>query len=335
MTQSIFVIEPMLIGVFDKYKLINLPNPKKQKVYLLGNGWLAKGFIDYIDKNQFIVINITRNKFVNTPLLLQSLKKNSINEINLINEKKIDKQFCETIENIDLINKTIKTNCHTFYWSDAFVVCGLGSHVDQGQYWTDKINLLKEINKQKIPKQICIVGAGPTGTELSSYLSDFNHDITLLDGLDNTQLYSYLSNKSKYILYKNLKKNNITLSANTLYNNSMKFDHVIFATGSRPNDLTSKMILSPYLNLYTNPNVYAGGDGINQPGLPRNAQVAYQQGKYIARRLNGEIDLDEKFNFDNNGIALYIGNNNHLIEIWNKTFILPSIFVELYYKIFT
>ena len=208
MSQSISVVEPMIVGMYEKYKLVYASPIKKQKVYLLGSGWLAKGFLDNIDKNKYFVINISRHKFVNTPLLLDSLKNKTSNEIKL---KNIDKKYDETIESIDLTNKVIKTNLNTFNWSGSYVVCGLGSHVDQGQYWTEKITMLNEINLQKTPKKICVVGAGPTGTELSFYLSEFKHKITLMDGLHFDQLYPYLSLKGKHKLYKRLYANNIYL----------------------------------------------------------------------------------------------------------------------------
>ena len=68
------IVKSAFTGIYQKYKLIEQDDSKKKTVYLLGQGWLAKGFIDYIDKNKFYIINISRHNFVHTPLLLQTMK---------------------------------------------------------------------------------------------------------------------------------------------------------------------------------------------------------------------------------------------------------------------
>jgi NADH dehydrogenase FAD-containing subunit len=97
----------------------------------------------------------------------------------------------------------------------------------------------------------------------------------------------------------------------------------VFATGSRCNDLTRNWILTPKLNLINNKNVFAGGDCI----VPKNAQVAYQQGKYVAEILNGEHNND--FVFNNKGISVYVGNNICYTEPYG---FIPSFIVKFYYK---
>ena len=315
-------LRPTFIGFYEKYKLIN--NFEKQTVYLLGQGWLAKGFVDTIDKNRFKIINISRNNFINTPQLLQNIKLNK----NITYKLSVDEYHNEIIEDINLDTKEIKTNKTSYNWSSSYLVCGLGSHIDQGEYWLNTLEKIKQINKQD---KINIIGMGPTGTELTFHLSDLGYNITLFDALSIENTYSFLSTCGKETLL-NLLTNyyKIPLVLGRFYDKNIDKGHLIFATGSKPNDLTSKWKITNKLNLENHDNVFAGGDGIVQ-NLPRNAQVAYQQGVYIAKKINGE-KLDE-FNFINNGISIYCGNNKCLVEINNQTIILPSFLIDLYYDL--
>jgi hypothetical protein len=112
-----------------------------------------------------------------------------------------------------------------------------------------------------------------------------------------------------------------------------KYNEVIFAIGSRPNDLTQGWKSTPKLNLENYDDVFFGGDCVHGSKLPRNAQVAYQQGKYIAERLNDNKEND--FEYDNKGIAIYSGNSEYYVELSNNIkLMIPKIFVELYYTIF-
>ena len=126
------------------------------------------------------------------------------------------------------------------------------------------------------------------------------------------------------------------------------FNHVIFATGSRANDLTSKWNITPQLNLKGYNNIFAGGDGISinldidniskRQELPRNAQVAYQQGKYIAMRINNIDKKQDDFKFDNKGISIYTGLGYYYTEliINNNKYKLsiPEQLIKIYYNFF-
>jgi len=344
-------IDNITIPIVIKIKNIffdnnNSDHPKKD-IILLGQGWFAKGFIEHIDKSKYTIINISRNKFVNTPMLLDNLKSNTNNNLNIIKFKKlIDKEIDETIIKIDLETEQIITNKNKYLWKNKYLVCGLGSNTDNGFSWNEKLDLLKKIN---INSSICIVGAGPTGTELSFHLSDLypRANITILDGLPN--VYTYLSNSGKDHILKKLKERSIILHTNKMYSkDDTSFNHVIFATGSRANDLTSKWNITPQLNLKGYNNIFAGGDGISinldidniskRQELPRNAQVAYQQGKYIAMRINNIDKKQDDFKFDNKGISIYTGLGYYYTEliINNNKYKLsiPEQLIKIYYNFF-
>ena len=92
--------------------------------------------------------------------------------------RKIDEIIFDEITNIDLKNKCVFTKNKTTYWNNGYLVCGLGSNVDIGKKWLPIINENKNHN---IKKRFCIVGTGPTGTELAFYLSDLGHCIDIFD----------------------------------------------------------------------------------------------------------------------------------------------------------
>jgi NADH dehydrogenase FAD-containing subunit len=109
-----------------------------------------------------------------------------------------------------------------------------------------------------------------------------------------------------------------------LYNKTENnHDKVIVCVGTRPNNLTSNFKVNNYLqvkikddnnNDYHNDNhynnIYLGGDAINSTKYIKTGQMAYQQGKYVAERLNNNYE----FKYKSNGMALNLGDNKVLIE---------------------
>jgi len=334
------ILVPFFFKLNEKISILqNLKNNKpRTDILLVGQGWFAKGFMEHIDKNKFKITNIYRNEFINTPMLLQTVKpeykgifkltKNTSNFTSLI-----DLKIKDEINKIDLSNNILYTKKCSYSWKNGYLVCGLGSNTDNGQFWNLKIEELKKIN---VSQKICIVGAGPTGTELAFHLKDLNHDITLYDGLPD--VYNYLTPYGKNLILNRLSSSNIKLFTNKIFSDHDKklFDQVIFATGSRANDLTSKFEINDQLNVINYTNIYVGGDGIYNKNLPRNAQVAYEQGKYIALKLNGVKVGD--FKFKNKGIALYIGDKLYYTEIllFNKIYCIkiPDKIINIYYNLF-
>jgi NADH dehydrogenase FAD-containing subunit len=317
---------------FHVFKNNNKHN--KKDIILLGQGWFSKGFMEHIDKSKFKITNIYRNSFVNTPMLLQTIKSNDMYFYNT-NKKVskftslIDVHVKDEIIKIDLDKSIIHTKEKKMYsWKNGYLVCGLGSNTDIGYFWNLNINNLKKLDTvdaglqsertSRTPYKICIVGAGPTGTELAFHLNDLKHKITLYDGLPD--VYTYLTPYGKNYILDKLYFNDIKLVTNKMFSedDNKLFDKVIFAIGSRPNDLTSKWETTKQLQLIGYDNIYVGSDGIMNKGLPRNAQLAYQQGKYIALKLNNTLSskqINDDFKFENKGIALYIGNGMYYVEL--------------------
>ncbi len=342
------VIENLVLNIintydqyFSKYDIASnqtRKNLNRKEVILLGQGWFAKGFIENINHDKYSVCNISRTSFINTPMLLstiqessgtmtQSSSQQSIQHIDRF-RRLIDKEILqEGIENIDLKSQEVITDKARYSFSGKYLVCGVGSHIDNGLHWQ---NVIKEIqslpsfkaqdgasgsSRNILNKPICIIGAGLTGTELAFYLADKKYNIALYDGLPLQNLYEYLSPDGKQHVLDRMKTSKIDLVTNQLFDRSTSsnYEMVIFATGSRPNGLTAQWKVTPRLQLQDHPNIFAGGDGIIS-NFPRNAQVAYEQGKYVARLLNGEIDED--FTFHSKGVAMYCGENQYYTEVY-------------------
>lgn len=311
------------------YSLYNT-DYKKKDVFVLGQGWLARGFIEHIDKSKYTIINITKNNFVNLPLILSTIK-NQDNQDNFKFKNKIDVQLNEIIVNIDIANHTIKTENKIYYFKNDYVVVGLGTTQDNGDVWSNNINSIKNY---KTNSNVCVIGSGPTGTELAFYLNDLGHQVSLIDIFPKDKLYGYLSTEGKKMILNRLEKKNIKLIDNTNFDNMLtnNFDYNIKAFVPRLNILTKDWKINSKLQLISNNKIYAGGDCILQ-SYPPTAQVAYQQGKYIAEQLNGTNDQD--FQYTHKGIALYVGNNMDYVEmkLFGKDFklTLPSKLIN-YYK---
>ncbi len=324
---SNFIVDS--ISIYNKYKI-----SYKQKVVLLGQGWFAKGFLDHINTNKFYITNITRHPFVNTPLLLKSVNsKNKYYKNNKFTDF-IDEIIYDDILKIDIDNKNIITKNNCISWNNGYLVCGLGSNRDIGKQWIPIIEKLKNHTQMN---NYSIIGSGPTGTELAFHLADLGHNVTIFDMLDDEKIYNYLTKQGKQTILEKLNYSNIKLLCGKPFTNNMEkqYGKAIFAIGSSPNYLTKNWISTSKLNLVNHNDIFFGGDCVHNTTLPRNAQVAYQQGKYIAERLNQGNIKDNDFKFDNKGISLYCSNNKYYIETNTLQFVIHKTFVELYYLIFT
>tara|TARA_X000000950_G_C13779644_1_gene604549 strand:- start:721 stop:1017 length:297 start_codon:yes stop_codon:yes gene_type:complete len=61
-------------------------------------------------------------------------------------------------------------------------------------------------------------------------------------------------------------------------------------------------------------NVFAMGDCASY-GLPPTAQVAYQQGTYLANQFNTKFSNNSKFIFNNKGQIGYIGKKQSVCQL--------------------
>ena len=149
------------------------------------------------------------------------------------------------------------------------------------------------------------------------------------------KILSFVSQDSKKMIIEKLHEKQIKIVLGKPFdkNNTdgITYDNVLFCAGSSPNRLTSNFKINEKLQLKGSSNIYLGGDCINSKYI-KTAQVAYQQGVYVAKRLNGEIKETEEFEYKSNGIALNIGDNKVLVEghSFVKDGVYPNLIIKLY-----
>jgi NADH dehydrogenase FAD-containing subunit len=297
----------------------------KENIVLLGDGFFARGFLSHINYRKFNVTQIYRDKFINPQDMIYSLQRNiKYSQTSAIHfrdifipspNKKIEIDIKQL--NINSDQNTIIINNESNYNYD-YLVIGLGAQKSLKQWSTEINNLVNMKNKS-----IDIVGMGPTGIELANILSE-NNKIVMYDLFPKDKILNYLSKRNKKFILRQFDIKNIDIFVGNPYQyypNSEKT--VLFCGGSKINKLVDiditvnaslqleTMTINNILHTPSQNNIYLGGDCINS-GYPKTAQTAYQQGVYVAKRLNG--DINEDFEYKHNGMALNLGEQNVLIQ---------------------
>jgi NADH dehydrogenase FAD-containing subunit len=308
-----------LIDTFFNKKLHKQHNEKnKENIVLLGDGFFARGFLHNIDRSKFKITQIYKNSFINPQDLIFSLQKNKkYNDSYHLKDilyPKGDVIIKGNITKLSIEDKKVFINNRNYDYDH--LVIGLGANKSIKE-WSDNINSYVDKKDQTIG----IVGMGPTGIELAIILSKYN-TIHLYDSLPKDNVLSYINKENKEYILDLLEKKDIKTNYERLYDGKSdgKYDTVIFCVGTRPNSLTNNYTINNKLEVVDKRNVYMGGDCANTTFL-KNGQSAYQQGAYVAKKLNGEISIDEVFTYKSNGISLNVGDNKVIIEGHN---ILPD-----------
>jgi len=207
----------------------------------------------------------------------------------------------------------------------------------------DQLNLKKRLDKSiNVGKsnKIFIIGAGPSGVELSCKVSDLyksKFEVHIVEKTSEILNNSKIFNKEE--AEKSIEKKNINLMKNysvieindeqILLSNNLnqteKFPYfdVIWTAGIKPNlpefqqkiqKNNNKMLVNNNLQLKDYPNIFVLGDISqieNNNIYPVTAQVAMQQGEHVARNLtllmNNEKLLPFKFNDNGEMMSLGIG----------------------------
>jgi NADH dehydrogenase FAD-containing subunit len=179
---------------------IAINNEKREKIYIVGNGWASYYFTKYLDKSKFIPIIIAPNsKVLNTPKLVSRITDSNSNVEfeNLYAEKILD-----IVEDIDTNNKTLitKSGKEIFYSKVVFAIGaepndfgipGVNEQTYKLKTIADADLLRKKIDLLHTDSKIYIVGSGVTGIELATNLTKINNicdyksiNIKILDGLN-------------------------------------------------------------------------------------------------------------------------------------------------------
>ncbi len=291
-------------------------------VLLLGDGFFARGFLHHIDHDRFNVTQIYKDKFINPQDIMYNLQRNTnyssgFHFRDYIHSFKKHSRINMNIESLNIVNSNeVEINKEKYNFD--YLVIGLGAQKSL-KNWSDEIN---EINNSNTNLSIGIIGMGPIGLELANILTsqiNKNHKIDMFDMLPKDKVLGYVNQNNKEYLLSLLNSKNISTTYEKMYNKDGKYNHdkVIMCVGTRPNNLTINYQINNYLqvkhdNDYYN-NIYLGGDGVNSTKYIKTGQLAYQQGKYVAERLNN----NKEFKYKPNGIALNLGDKRVLIENHN------------------
>jgi NADH:ubiquinone reductase (non-electrogenic) len=200
-----------------------------------------------------------------------------------------------------------------------------------------------------------VVGGGPTGVEFAAEMHDFLTEdlrklyaslvpevsITLLEA-GNQILSSFDAALSEYAM-KRFQRQRIEVRTGsqvvrvaaetiTLADGSeIPYGMMVWSTGNGPTDLVAalpfardpvgRLITDSHLRVCDTVDIYAMGDCMTMQGmnLAATAQVAQQQGGYLARALNQRArgQTPPPFRFKNKGMLAYIGGNQALADLPN------------------
>ena len=297
----------------------------KQHIVLLGDGFFARGFLHNINYGKFNITQIYKDPFINPQDLMYSLQRNkkystSLHFRDLFNFRNIN-VIRKDITKLSITDKNAILNEEAINYD--YLVIGLGASKPLTG-WRDQINNF--VDKKDL--DISIVGTGPTGIELATILSKYNK-VNMFDMLGKDKAIGYLGDQKKQVLLGILDQKGIPQTYGEAYTGNN--ENVIFCVGTRSHSLTAHYKVNDKLMVVDRKNVYIGGDCVNTNFI-KNGQVAYNQGSYVAKRLNGEISDEAAFSYKPNGISLNIGDKKVIIEGHNilPDGIYPDIVIRMY-----
>jgi NADH dehydrogenase FAD-containing subunit len=293
-------------------------NNQKSSVVLLGDGFFARGFLHHINYNKFIVTQIYKDEFINPQDIMYSLERDQIYKKSFhlrdLFYKSPQIKIKENIQSMEIYNNNININNKNYNFD--YLVIGLGANKSLSDW-------AKEINGLFSFKYINVIGMGPIGLEITNILSNKNHSIKMFDLLEKDKVFNYISPINKELLLNNLNK--VEMHFGKKCNEPNGYN--LYCIGSKPNIFTQDFKINE--NLQIDKNIYMGGDCAYSQYI-KTGQVAYQQGAYVAKRLNGEINGPFKYN--HNGISIHMGNKKVLIEghPYLPDNVYPDFFIKLY-----
>jgi NADH:ubiquinone reductase (non-electrogenic) len=323
-----------------------------KKIIIIGSGWASSTFIKEIDTNKYDIEVISPNKFfVYTPLLGSSTTKElnltqdiqNLNKINYIKDELTEVKFQDNkiitkknnIYNYDFLILAHGSSINTFNIDGVDDNCFKIKNDYDTKLIRDKISNLKPGSK------IAVIGCGLTGTEIIGNLIDYNKfNIYAIDGLSRP-LNIFNESISNYTL-DFWKKNNVNINLNNFVskidnkniyfkNDKLNYDLAIWCGGVKISPLSiyiNKTLglenrfgipVNKYLQVEKTKNIYAIGD-CAYSGNPPTAQVASQQGKYLANYFNNDFKDIKPFNFQSKGQICYIGGGNSVYQNNNIIF---------------
>ena len=352
-----------------------------KRVVIIGGGFGGlRTAYNLINNFEIVLIN-SRNYFLFTPLL-HEVSVGSINRHNVVEpireaiRHKNFKFLRTTASKIEFDNKkvfyregTIKydylviaigasVNYYNIKGADKYTLC-LKTVQDSIQIRNRLLEMME--NNALTPvsdNTLCVIGAGPTGVELTGDICDFlaenshnypnfRYNIYLIQAIKD--ILPILSNKSRQSVVIKLKEKGVKILTSTavtevkknlviMGNKKIQASLIIWSGGTKPNFIETipkvqneKGYLTVDSYLRVRDNVFALGDcayNAENP-VPALAQVAVKQAEIVSKNI---INLDkgrmlEEFNFRNKGILVSVGNKYAVADLlfFNRTIHLKGI----------
>jgi NADH dehydrogenase FAD-containing subunit len=291
----------------------------KPKIVLLGDGFFARGFLHHINYNKFFITQIYKDSFINPQDIMYSLQRGEKYQTGMqlhlrdYITKSPDVKMNMEITKLELYTKNNNVIINGREIEYNHLVIGLGAQKSLAT-WVNELN--KSVEYKNL--SVGIIGLGPTGIELASILSKTNI-VDMFDMLPRNGVLNFIKPENKNMILDKLREKNITMKFGGPYNRDEHYhSKIIFCGGSKPNQLINYKkgidgTINNMLLMKGTDNIYIGGDCANTEYI-KTAQVAYQQGVYVAKRLNGEIEDTKPFEYKHNGIAMNMGDKKVLIE---------------------
>ena len=334
----------------------------KPHISIIGFGWGCVSFLKYIDYDKYDITVFTKDpNFHFTPLLSNQVN-NDYSITQNIEKYKINHETTEVHNVDFQSNEIIVSGDHKYPFQyllfshggeiNTFGIPGVTEHCYFLKTSDDAKKIRNEIQnrlRDQDDVHINIVGCGLTGSEIVGNLLDLQNPkihITAIDGLprplnifppeigDYTQTFwreNGVQTRFNYFL-KNIDSDELTIQ-NKEDSQTLKYDISIWCGGIKSNPLSQ--IVNRELGLKcrfgipvnrfleVNKNVFAIGDCAVFPNrIPLSAQVAYQQGRYLAERFNNDFRGNDEFQFKDKGKIGYIGSGQSVFsgEIFGRPF---------------
>lgn len=341
------------------------------KIVIIGSGWGASSFLKHLyqDNKYDVTVISPNNYFLYTPLMIQSLFQNFSLKHSISNLYPI-KHIPSKVENIDfqkqeiyLENSSITSVPYDYLIlshgtdTNTFNIPGVQQYCYQTNNLDNISKIKNQLQKESYGSKIVVIGTSLTGTELAGCLIDqHKFKISVID-ISSRPLMSFENNISEQVLrlwkenyvnkYLGHKVTKIDSQKIYLNNNlEIPYNMAFWCGGTKNNNLTQKINkslqycdpkgipITGSLEVMKTSKCYALGDCTSSV-YPKTAQVAYQQGKYLAHQFNTNFDKKTPFIFYNKGQICYLGNGksayqNNYIHSGGKIIGYFNLFIHIY-----
>lgn len=323
---------------------------ERPTILLIGYGWASIGFLQTIDHTRFRVKVLSANdRFVYTPLLAKNMMKGGILELPFSSRFPQHEFQLAEIEDVDLEKCGVITKTNDIVRGDililahgakvnTFQIPGVREHTQFLQTRSDVLAIKAKMRGLGNNAVIAVIGCGFTGSELVGTLTDTKRfRVVAIDGLPRP-MPTFSPDLSLKVM-ELWKKNRVQMHFDTMVTKIeagkihtkkeeiIPYDLAIWCGGIKIHPLSEKVnaqlgkyegserrgiMTNGYLEITgSKSKCYAMGD-CAITGNPPQAQVAYQQGTYLAHSLN--TGMRRPFVFQNNGQFGYIGQGHSLYQ---------------------